>query len=405
MTVEIRPATLEEMPQFGSIGAYVYAGSFGDGPDNLLSQTNRPEWTLCAFDGSRMVSSFSTIPFTMRAMGRAVSLGGISAVGTVPEYRRQGLLRKIMTRALADMKEAHQPVAALWASQAAIYQRYQFAMTTTRRSYRIDTVDLGFHDGDGGSCKVERVPVESGFDIVKQLYIRFVANRMCYLHRSSALWQLNVLAANETDGPIAVAIATDDAGMPVGYLVYSVRSGRVSHPTRGQELKIRDFVWLTQDAYRSLWRYIATHDLVGAVSWQNVPADDPAQELFIEPRLLHTSDQEGCWFRIVDLAAALEHRGYRGAGKLTISVPADSLTPWNEGTWQVEVDNGEARVTPGRGGADIEGSIKSLTSLYTGFRSARRLHAWGLIKGDENAILNADTMFRTPHAPHCPDNF
>ena len=28
-----------------------------------------------------------------------------------------------------------------------------------------------------------------------------------------------------------------------------------------------------------------------------------------------------------------------------------------------------------------------------------------LIKGDERAVLNADRIFGTPHAPHCPDNF
>lgn len=405
MSINIRPAAEHEMPQLGLIGAYVYAGSFGDGPDNLVRNTNRPEWTLCGFDGDRMVTSFSTIPFTMRALDKSVPMGGISAVGTIPEYRRRGLLRRIMTQALANMQAANQPIAALWASQAAIYQRYQFAMTSVLRHYRVDTVDIGFHDGDTGSCRVERQGLENAFDTLKQIYIRFVADRICYLHRSRALWQLGVLDEVKADGPVMVAVAINDTGESVGYLVYTMRGGRVAHPARNQELKIRDMAWLTPDAYRSLWRFVASHDLVGAVTWNAAPVDDPARELFTEPRLLDTTDTEGCWFRIVDVANALAARGYRGAGSLIISVPKDELAPWNEGTWQLDVADGTAQVTSSTKRPDIETSIKALTSLYTGFRSAQSLAAWGLVRGDAGAIAKADAIFRTPHGPHCPDHF
>ena len=77
-----------------------------------------------------MASSFTNIPFTMRANGNAMPLAGVSTIGTQPEYRRQGLVRRIHTEAFERMHEAGQPMAALWASQAAIYQRYGYAMTT-----------------------------------------------------------------------------------------------------------------------------------------------------------------------------------------------------------------------------------------------------------------------------------
>ncbi|MFL2523524.1 MAG: GNAT family N-acetyltransferase [Candidatus Azotimanducaceae bacterium] len=53
-------------------------------------------------------------------------MAGISVIGTRPEYRRQGLVRTIMTRAFAEQRERGQTLAGLWASQAAIYQRYGF---------------------------------------------------------------------------------------------------------------------------------------------------------------------------------------------------------------------------------------------------------------------------------------
>ena len=135
VTFDIRPASAEEMGQLGLMASYSYGGAFGDGEDNIAASGTRPEWTLCAFDPTArtefgqplMATSFAAIPFTIRANGRAMAMAGISVIGTRPEYRRQGLVRAIMTRAFAEQRERGQSLAGLWASQAAIYQRYGFA--------------------------------------------------------------------------------------------------------------------------------------------------------------------------------------------------------------------------------------------------------------------------------------
>ena len=63
------------------------------------------------------------------------------------------------------MREAGQNVAALWASLAAIYQRFGYAMTTVMRTYAVDTDDIRFFDGDGGNGRVVRVDAETARDI------------------------------------------------------------------------------------------------------------------------------------------------------------------------------------------------------------------------------------------------
>ena len=108
MSIEFRPAIEAEMPQFGDLTAYAYAGAFGDGADNLAKHATRPEWTLCAFDGAKLVASYSTLPFTMRANGEAMALGGVSTVATAPEYRRRGIVRNIVEQALANQRDAGQ---------------------------------------------------------------------------------------------------------------------------------------------------------------------------------------------------------------------------------------------------------------------------------------------------------
>ena len=78
--------------------------------------------------------------YTMAVPGGSVDCAAICSVGTLPEYRRRGLVRRLMTQALEDCRERGQPVAILWPTQAAIYQRYGYAMVTVQREYEIDTV-------------------------------------------------------------------------------------------------------------------------------------------------------------------------------------------------------------------------------------------------------------------------
>lgn len=403
--IELRPATSEEMAAIGTLGGYVYGGAFGDGPESLTATANRPEWTLCAFDGEQLASSFITIPFTMRLNGRAMAMGGVSGVATHPGYRRRGLMRRLMTEATIDMRERGQSVAALWASQAAIYQRFGYSIGSVCRRYAVDSVDITFFDGDVGSSTVEWLDVETGYDAVRALYIEFVAERTGYLHRSTALWATGPFDERAEDGPVHVALARDDGGQPNGYLVYTLRAAKVDHRARAQELVIRDLGWLDLDAYRSLWSYVARHDLVGRVVWDTVPADDPADELLAEPRMLRAEDGEGAWFRVIDVEAALGGRGYSRAGQVTVQVPEDDLAPWNVGTYTIETDGEETSVARSSAKPDAVVPIKALGSLFSGYRSARRLRSSGLLSCDDEAVDRLDRLFATRHLPHFPDHF
>lgn len=415
MTITIRPATAGEMEQVGLMGAYVYGGAFGDGPDNITATSLNPDWTLCAFEGNKLVTSFGAFPFTMRANGEAIAFAGVTAVGTRPEYRRRGLVRKIMTQAIQAQKERGQPVSGLWASQAAIYQRYGYAAAGANRHYTVDTSDIRFFDGDEGSCAIERLSMPECIEPAKALYREFIVNRFGYLHRSSILWRENVFDDETPDGPVYLGLASDENG-PQGYVAYTLRANKVQHRARAQEIKIRDFVWQTLDAYRSLWSFIAGHDLVGRVVWENAPVDDPAAHLFAEPRLLHTEDREGSWMRIVDVPAALAGRGYLppaaasgdgGTVAVHLTIPSDPIAPWNEGTWCLEIDaQGKAAVTKVDGyKAALTLSAKSLASAYTGATSVMELAQLGLVSGPLDAIQTASGILATRFKPHCPDHY
>ena len=137
MTVEIRAARKEEMGEFRRITGYVFADNESD-PNDESNALVIPDWTTCAFVDGRMATTFGAFPFRMRLNGATAEVAGITAVGTLPEYRRRGLLRRVMAQSFRDQRERGQSLATLWATYGAIYQRYGYAPVTRRKSYDFD---------------------------------------------------------------------------------------------------------------------------------------------------------------------------------------------------------------------------------------------------------------------------
>ena len=107
------------------------------------------EQTWGAFEGDRAVAQLLAHEWKISG-GITCDVAAVSGVGTLPEFRRLGLLRTMMGLLFKDMMERGQPVAALQATQAAIYQRYGYSEAVRNvRSYSIDTVDVAFLDGNG----------------------------------------------------------------------------------------------------------------------------------------------------------------------------------------------------------------------------------------------------------------
>ena len=144
------------------------------------AQEDFDEQTWGAFEGDRAVSQLKAHAWTISG-GINCDVAAVSGVATLPEFRRVGLLRTMMGLLFQDMMSRGQAVAALLATQAAIYQRYGYSEAARdARSYSIDTVDVAFVDGNGGSYTVGREPMETSLEpTLRRLYQEFTAGRAC----------------------------------------------------------------------------------------------------------------------------------------------------------------------------------------------------------------------------------
>jgi predicted acetyltransferase len=135
--------------------------------------------------------------------------------------------------------------------------------------------------------------------------------------------------------------------------------------------------------------------------------DDPLTWALEDPRCIESSDhRDMLWLRILDSGTALGARRYSEDGALTLEV-TDALGMAN-GTYVLEVNDGQARVTPATAGARPELSldVAELGSIYLGGVCPVTLASAGRIAEHvPGAALKARLMFAVERSPHCLTHF
>jgi len=372
-------------------------------PPELLSGM-RPEWTLCAFEDGALATSYAAWPLTIRLDGEGASVAGVTAVGTLPIYRRRGHLRRIIATHFELLHErGEQPIAVLVASLAAIYQRYGYAVVSTQNSYRLDPRFLEF----ASARPVPGAFREVGDDelgLLVDLHRTFRSERNGYIHRGRAMWEAGVLAHPPAGGLLG-KVVYEEGGKPLGYVLYAVEPAPGTVPGPGQRLTIRDLVWLTASAYQAVWNYLSRMDLVSDIIWERVPADDPLPHLLLEPRMLNLGSRDGLLARIVDVERAFPQRRYHVEGTFTFEL-WDDLCPWNGGRWRLETSTGGARIGRTSDDPQLAMPISTLAMLLFGQVSATEAARMGRLDVFEHASLSAwDSAMHTAYQPFCPDFF
>lgn len=405
MGIEIRACKdQEEMKEYGRIVSYVFAST--EGMDEEL-QTTQPDWTTCGFVDGRMVATMGTFPFTVRLNGAPVKMGGVTAVGTLPEMRRRGLLRKIMTQGFEDMRDRGQSLAILWASMGAIYQRFGYGLASTGVRYAFDPRYVAFESGPEPTGNVTLMGKDEAWPIIKQIFIQWGTPRNLVIHRAVPLWEADIFRPRKKGEPVYIGVYRNGDGEARGYIVYQTHETEREGYGPGHILQVKDFIPLDMDAYGGLWAYIRRHDLVGKVEMHGaVPEDDPAPDLLLEPRMLDRRTSDAIWMRVVDIEKAIPQRPYGDRGELTFAVTNETMCPWNEGTWLMETDGKTTDVRRTDRTPDLVLPLNTLASLVAGHRDATHyLRAGRLEANTEKAVRIADQLFRPDYRPFCPNGF
>ena len=400
--VEFRPIKASERREFFNLERYVFADERKLTEEDEAADPLRPEMTTVAFHNGRIIATSGGFPFRLKLNGNTIRADGVTSVGTDPQFRRRGLVRRMMTIRFEQAYENDVAASILWATLGAIYQRFGYGLASSAFKWKFDPrfCEFQFTEPEVGACV--RSDRNSSVPVIKDLYEQCIADSNLQIHRHDVFWQRAYL---DKKCKLHVAIHYDEKGTADGYVSYRLSESRDKIPGPNQKIFVRDFFALNRGAYRSLWNYIRSHDLVVSVEmW--APIDDPAFLMLLEPRQLHASWAEGLWLRAVNINQLTGSRPYSCQARVVFEIPADRECPWNVGTYLLETDGKNNSVTTTKESADFRIDINGFATLLTGQNNLTELEACGraaiLNRGRESEL---NQLFATTRKPFCNDGF
>ena len=320
MPIEIRPPAEDELRAAMAAAESAFGGEVEDEDWEREQKILPASRALAAYDGGRPVALTAAYAFELTIPGGQLPCAGVTWVGVLPSHRRQGILRDFMKRQLADVQGWGEPIAALWASEAAIYGRFGYGLAAPGLYAKSDCARFALRDDrrpaglDSARRRRRGVPalpagVRAGpagaagdADAVGDLVERAASRRL-----------------EGAGGAERARSSTPSSSSTARWR--ATRTYRVKERVGGRDADAARFASSRRSrrrptAERELWRFLHNVDLTIRV---DVHSLDPASPILLTvPRHSRTrpaSSADGLWLRFVDLDAALKARSYR-AGRV-----------------------------------------------------------------------------------------
>jgi len=328
------------------------------------------------FEDDKLVSQLSVYPCKVNIHGSIFRMGGLTGVGTYPEYMNLRLMSDLIRMALERMRERQQWISYLYPYSIPYYRRKGWEIISDRLSFTLSDAQLPAVIEVPGF--VERRPVEHAD--VFDTYDRFARATHGALIRGAAEWQEYWRWENEEER--TAAIYYEQNGRSQGYLLYWIEDD-VFH--------IKDMIYLTQEARIGLWNFISLHFSMIERVRGNVFKNPPLAFLLDDSQIVETIEPY-YMARIVDVAAFIDNYPFAAAGKPFHFVLSDPMAEWNNGIFGVQWQRKKAKVTAEASGRPVSTDIRTLTAMLMGYRRPAYFHEINRLECDTATLALLDDI-------------
>lgn len=384
---------------------------FHEKPEDELRKRHHELLAGClrigAYDADTLVGMVAALPFTLAVPGAELPCPGLTFVSVAPTHRRRGVLSGMIAELFARCPAEGWPIAALWASETAIYGRFGFGPGTYGATVEIDS---------RAALRLRITPDERPLRLVDPAaapavlgpyYDHTRAARAGRPARSEEWWAKEWLAEQDPDDedfsrPRVVALGDPLAG----YAVYRTKDAG-DRPDASGLVRLDELEADTPAVAAALWRYLASLDLTGTVRAWGRPLDDPLL-LFAADRdqVRVTSTFPALWVRLTDVGTALRSRSWAAAADVVLAV-ADDAVPANAGTYRLTAAPGAPAAYEGVDAEpDLTVDVRDLSAAYLGGTALGAAVRAGLATEHTPGAADAlDAALRTPLLPHTVEEF
>ncbi len=409
MDLEIRVPLEDEMPAFRTALARGFTRHPRDEPQelDLFNRRFERDRALAVFDNGNIVGTTDIFSFNVTIPGGAsVPAAGVTMVTVAATHRRQGILRKIMSKQLADVRDRGEPFAFLWASESAIYGRFGYGMAIQHDRWSIERKHAVIAYSPSVSGKVRWVSEPEARKLFPPVWERARAARPGMPAREQMGWD-NFFYDPEHrrfGGTANFFAVYEESGRTDGYVAYRIKHNWVDG-TDAHSVMAGELITASDAAYAALWKFCLNIDLTATLETWGRPVDDPLLWMLEDPRRLRRTPYDAIWVRIVDVPAALSKRLYPVSGRIILEV-RDDFCPWVSGRYTLDGGPEGAECKATRSKPDIVLGAAELGAIYMGGHKLSPLARAG--RAEEKtpgALARANTMFAWDPAPWCPQGF
>lgn len=381
--IEIRTLEQQEVAESLALSQFAFQYELSEEEQEQRSSWTDPKEIWGYFIEGKLAAKLQINQFRTWLNGQQYAMGGIAGVATWPEYRRNGMVAKLLHEALKVMKEQGQTVSFLSPFKFEFYRKYGWETYIDYLKYEIPTDKLPKFQASEGSSIVR---VTKEWELLNPIYEQYAVQFNGMLKRDANWWN-NRLFRNKKG---TIALYVNPQGERTGYVFYQVKEFTAT---------IHEMVFLDEDARRGLWKFIADHDSMISKVEVKAPSDDQLPFLVHDPKF---RQEKITYFssRIVDVEAFVRQYRFeprRDVEPIYLRI-ADSHAGWNDGIFQLQfTDNGEkAQVTKlaeGEQPADkyvLSCSIQTLTALLMSYQKASFMARIERLQGSQELVARLE---------------
>ncbi|MGG3562947.1 GNAT family N-acetyltransferase [Neobacillus rhizosphaerae] len=342
------------------------------------------------FDGEKLISQLAVYPFQVNIFGRTFEMGGLTGVGTYPEYANLGLMNNLMRQALADMQQRKQSISYLFPYSIPFYRRKGWEIISDKMTFEIRDNQLPKVKKVTGY--VERLNTEH--PDIRTVYRNFSSMRHAAMIRNELAWDeywrwdLDDLTA---------AVYYDRSHQPQGYLLYWISK---------DVLHVKEMVYIHQEARNGLWNFISAHFSMVSKVEGNTFTNDPLA-FWLEDGDIKETITPYYMARIVDVKQFISQYPFRAVStdlRLTFMLN-DPILEWNQGIFTLHVtDKGQGKLTESEGSPDFSLDIRTLTTMLLGYKRPSYLAVIGRLAGNQQTVEILENLIER-QIPYFSDYF
>lgn len=384
--LHIRPVEEKDVDQFNELLSYVFQITESDIEESgyeskrEMIKSKRPILELSKvfgwFNGDQLVSQIAVYPCEVNIHGTLYKMGGVTGVGTYPEYAGHGLMKDLIKLALETMRADQQWISYLYPYNVPYYRRKGWEMMSDKLTFKIRDTQLPKTVEVPGIVERKEVDDPDVFTV----YNQFSRENHGALQRTAFHWEEYWRYENEESRTAAVYY--NKSGHPTGVLFYWVAE-EVFH--------VKEMFYLNQEARNGLWNFISAH--FSMVYWVkgDIYKNEPLAFLLEDSQIKETIEPY-YMARIVDVTEFLKKFPFKAFDQPFHFVVSDPVAEWNDGIFGLNYAKGEVIVSNDPIGKAVQLDIQTLTCVLMNYRRPAYLARIERLHTDSDTLQLLETI-------------